>query len=358
MTIRQAIWPKYDKVNAYLDLYYQALSEQGIKLVSEFKIQDEHLRRDRDKLDALHFQWSIEEVWRAYGNSDFRQMRGVIAFWKYLRLAKKLGYKIIWTMHDVERFEGARLADRYGYRLLAKFSDLLLCHSNSASVSFSAICNVPQSKIMVIPIGNYDGVFPAPRSRDQTLHDLHIDPNAKVILCAGLIRSYKGFETAIEAMKYLGSNHVLVIAGKPSYAEYGATIENLVSQATNVRLLPYFIENQLMADLHAAADVVLIPYRKITGSATLLTALTLSRGVVVSDLPYMREVLGVSDAAVFFEAGNPSDLARAVHEFFASSTAHRHASARLLANNLPWSEVVRPVVQWFQSEFRNASSMV
>ena len=51
-----------------------------------------------------------------------------------------------------------------------------------------------------------------------------------------------------------------------------------------------FVSDQAYSDIVAAADAVLLPYRKITGSAVLLAAWTLGRGVVASDLPYFREM--------------------------------------------------------------------
>ena len=79
----------------------------------------------------------------------------------------------------------------------------------------------------------------------------------------------------------------------------------LAATTSGVELRLGEVEPQVVSDLLHAADAVLLPYRRITGSGVLLQALTAGVGVVASDLPYFREVLAPEpDAGVFIRAGD------------------------------------------------------
>lgn len=96
--------------------------------------------------------------------------------------------------------------------------------------------------------------------------------------------------------------------------------------------------------MHGASDVVLLPYHKITGSSAFMTAMTLGRGVVASDLPYFREVLvGHEDAGRLFPAGDAASLAGAIREYLSIPAERRQSAARALARECAWDKVIGPV---------------
>src|SRR4051794_33359304 len=59
-----------------------------------------------------------------------------------------------------------------------------------------------------------------------------------------------------------------------------------------------------------------IPYREITGSSALMSAVTFHRGVVASDLPFFRETLmGEPDAGRLALPDDPDALARTIPDY-------------------------------------------
>jgi glycosyltransferase involved in cell wall biosynthesis len=204
-----------------------------------------------------------------------------------------------------------------------------------------------RERTVVMRHGNYDGVFPAPRPRAETLGSLGLDPVRPTLVAVGGLRRYKGFDVALAAMEHLGPEFQLVLAGWENRIEpgIGEALQKLADGRANVRLLLRQIGDDELADLYGAADCVLLPYRWITGSGALLTALTLGRGVVCSDLPFFRnELADEPSAGVLVQPGDAAALASGVKEFFASDVPARHAAARRLADRLAWPEVVKPVV--------------
>src|SRR5262245_63726077 len=95
-------WPNLPCENQYLTLYHRALAGYGIALGPPCVIQDDFLRANAGRIDAIHIQWAPEQIWRCRGTSVWSRLRELAGFWKYLRLARSLGIRVLWTLHDVE----------------------------------------------------------------------------------------------------------------------------------------------------------------------------------------------------------------------------------------------------------------
>ena len=156
------------------------------------------------------------------------------------------------------------------------------------------------------------------------------------------MKPYKGFETAIDAAAQLPDCHLL-IAGHPENREYAAELASRIAGRSNITFLDRSLTEQEFIDVQTAADCILLPYHKITGSSALLASFTFGRGVVVSDLPYFRELLADDPfAGVLVRPNDPAALAAGIETFFATDVPGRHAAARRIADRYPWSEVIRP----------------
>ena len=167
-----------------------------------------------------------------------------------------------------------------------------------------------------------------------------------MLLAPGLIRPYKGLIAASHAMAHLDDRYRLVIAGPANDPAHLAEVKAATDRdRRRIVLLPRSLSDQEFADLHEAADCVLLPYSRITTSAALITALTLRRGVVVSDLPYFHEVLDAQPGcAEFARPDDAADLAAAIQRFF-EGPENRSQAARRLADTFAWDTVVEPVAR-------------
>ena len=114
----------------------------------------------------------------------------------------------------------------------------------------------------------------------------------------------------------------LIIGGKP-HPEYKVDSLIKLSEALpKIRIIPRSLSTQEFSDVINASEAVLLPYRKITGSGAFMSAMTLGRGVIASDLPYFREMLdGHAHAVCLFEAGNETALAK-VHKGISDSSCY------------------------------------
>ena len=346
--IRIATYPDPADPNPYFARYYGALAPHGFTVTATATFSDDFLRRRGDEFDVLHIHWGHENSWRTRGPRALDRARGVAGLWRFLRLARRMGKVVVWTAHDLESHDTRYLADRFGNALLGRSADLVICHSEHTRRRLVHRYWGNPRTALVIPLGNYDGLYPAPRAPSDTSARYGLDPARRTLLAVGLVRQYKGFDTAIDAVRRLGSEYQLVVAGKVrnGWEAVAADLRARAADLPNVTLDLRHQDDQELADLHAAADCVLLPYRWVTGSGALLTSLTLGRAVVATDLPYFREALAADPlAGVLCRANEPAALAAAIRAFFATNVTARHTAARAAADRVPWVEVVKPVAE-------------
>ena len=299
-SLRVACFPGFGDDDLYQKLFYDALGETGGDLVGVLTPDDRWLQDNVGRIDAIHFHWP-ESLWRDRGNSWLGKLRGVVGLTRYLRLAAKLGIKRIWTMHNLDHHEGSNWVDRLGYRQLAKNSDLIICHSQHAKKALQKR-DRPRAPIVVMNHGSYDGVYPSPRPQGEVLRSLGLDPDKPVVCCVGLLRPYKGFDTALRAVVELDGEVQLIVAGEPGES-FDSSIFDEVDVEQGVVKIFRRISDQEFSDIVNASEAVLLPYRQITGSGALLAAWTLKRGVIVSDLQYFREIASPEPDAVAYAHG-------------------------------------------------------
>ncbi len=341
--IRVASWPPWYAPNRYVELFHAAMASHGIEHVPNLPLRAEALASNGVHIAHLH--WG-EWAWQSRGRFEWRRRGGVRELERFIVNAERRGIVVIWTVHNLAPHENSRRSDEDGFALLHHRATLRIFHSRHAREE-ALERYVARGDTIVMPHGNYDGAFPAPRSRELVRSELGLRPETRVLLSAGNVRAYKGTEVAVMAMQELAKfGFQLLIAGRAEGRAL-AEIKRVVRGIPGVRLEAGRMDAQRLADLHEAADAVLLPYSDVTGSGALLAALTQSRAVIVTPLPYFRETLAPEPCAgVIAAGGSPNALVSAVEECFASSMQRRYAAARRLADLYSWERLVPPVAEW------------
>jgi len=382
MTIKIASLPGRGNFrNPYVDLFYDALEPHSIELIDELKTNFNWLKSHSDNIDAIHLHWP-EGIWRTYGVSTqssrirsfifnnikggwhffeyydffnkfinklrfyifFKKTLGVLHFYRFLKLTKKLNIKIIWTFHNEESHEGDDYLDIMGNKILSKYVDLVICHSKLSQVKY---CNRYTNDVNVVVMhhGNYDGIYPTARPRKIVLEELGLRLDLPVVSCLGLLRNYKGVNIACEAVALLEGKVQFICAGRPYSSFNLPKFQEQINNTLGSVLIPTFISDQQFSDFASASDIVLLPYTKITGSGALLAAISFSRGVITSDLPYFREVLdGNSNAGRLVPQGDSVSLSKEIEQYLLLNPSIRNQAARDLADKYDWNLVVIDVV--------------
>jgi glycosyltransferase involved in cell wall biosynthesis len=344
--IRIASWPHWYDGNPYLNSFYEALAQYGVEHVRGVAAEYAEIRKAR--IDVLHLHWP-EELWRVPGGSWVRVARRLMRVVGLLARLRASGIRLVWTVHNLEHHEGSYRSDRIGMGLLHRLVHLRLFLSEWARRTADERYRF-SARSIVCYHGNYDGVYSSSRSRDTVRAELALGSDVRMLLGFGSVRQYKGFETAVEAVKRLGDRYHLVIAGRPLRHDVGQQLCVAADDTPNITLVLRRISEKELGDLLTAADAVVLPYRKVTGSSVLLTALTASKAIIASDLPFFREItMGEPLAAEFATPGSTDDFLGAITRFFDASLDERGQAARRIANRFHWRQVVAPFGKWLQS---------
>lgn len=346
--IRVASWPHWYAPNPYLPLFYEALARYGVRHVKNVPLDARSLLEHRPPIDVLHLHWP-DPFWRDGSPAGPIRLLRVGRLLHAIRRIRNAGMRFVWTVHNLEHHEGAGPIDRLGYRFLHRMADLRIFHSRCAREEADARYRAT-GDALVMPMGNFTDAYAAPGDRAETVRRLGLPPHERLLLCFGQLRHYKGFDVAVDSMTSLDPEvYHLVIAGRPVGTGM-ADLARTWADRPNVTVLPRVVDDQLLADLLGAADTILLPYRQVTGSAALVTALSFGRGVVATRLPYFQETLEPETAAgVLVPPDDARALADGIGEFFAISPRKRSGAAQRLRDRYAWEDVVPPVARWLRS---------
>jgi glycosyltransferase involved in cell wall biosynthesis len=133
--------------------------------------------------------------------------------------------------------------------------------------------------------------------------------HALELLCFGLVRPYKGVDIAIEAMTLADLPDArLTIAGEiwPDANE----VRDKAIRLSQVELVDSYVSDQKAAELFDRADVLLLPYRSVTGSGILAMARHYRVPVIASDLPSLARDIAEDGLGWTFAAGDAQALAQ------------------------------------------------
>lgn len=324
----------------YQALFARSMATRGIEVAPGGEMSDRLLVEQGRAIDAIHFHW-LEHLWQAA--SLPRRLRLIAGLDRYCRLAKRLGKRIVWTVHNHANHEGARWGDHLGFRMVAGHSDLVIAHSRWSRDYLHDRFGVGD-KTVVMPIGNYDGFYEARRDAAEVRASFGLDPNRPTCGLIGMVRANRGHELAIETVARMRGEVQLLIVGPSVDPNYEAKVRSLAAACPHVTFHAATIRDEY-ADLIRACDVILLPYSDITGSAALLATWTEARAVVLSDLPYFREFQPDDEAAgVMLEELTSGPLADGIRRLLNFPESRRTEAARREADKYPWGRVIEPVV--------------
>jgi beta-1,4-mannosyltransferase len=213
-----------------------------------------------------------------------------------VRLLRMLGVRLVWTVHNVGSHEGANdPVEMAVHRRLAELSDAVICHCTAAEEAAAeayALSPGLRQRLHVIPHGSYIGVYPNTVSRTEARNRLKLPLDARVLLFIGTVRPYKGLEDLLAAFRQLGHPGLrLIVAGRPRRAQDAAPIASAAAADPRVSLrLDHVPDDQLQVLLNAS-DVVVLPFRDILTSGSMILAMSFGRAIVAPSLGCLPETM-------------------------------------------------------------------
>jgi glycosyltransferase involved in cell wall biosynthesis len=203
-----------------------------------------------------------------------------------------------------------------------------------------------------VPVGHHR--LPAvgsPVAPDRTAAraELDLPADRRVALFLGLIRPYKGVDVLVEAAAGLSpdSDWQILIAGEP-WRDLGENLERQVEAlglADRVRLDLRWIPEDRVATLLAAADVLVLPYRRGSQSAVAPMALQHGLPVLSTAVGGVPEVVVDGVNGVVVPPGDPAAITAALEELDRRRLEELAEGARRSSDELTWAGYVRAMVE-------------
>lgn len=226
----------------------------------------QHLRFDRrrallGRYDVLHLHWPESLMG---GSTPIKAFARRVFFAALLLRVRLSRIAIVRTVHNVDLPNVAP----WETRMLQKVEEL-----TSLRIVLNTVTSV-EGETALIPHGHYKDWFTVePRG-----------PKPDVLAFVGLVRRYKGVETLLDAFKTTRTavpQLRLSVAGNPTSAQIRDDIMVRASSDDRIHLdLRYLSEDDFAEAILDAAGVVL-PYRFMHNSGSVLAALSLHRRVLV-----------------------------------------------------------------------------
>lgn len=281
------VYPTYS--NPYQQLIYGEIRKKNI----EISFIDEGIVKNHYLLNLLIFPFRLI-YYRILGYSIFHlhwvkfnlPLDGL--FFLYVSfvytlfnvlLIKILGYKLVWTVHNLLPHEQATSNDLYVSRFISKVADAKIIHSSKLIAKMNEKgFNI--ANIFCIPHGNYIDVYPNNISKSIARKNIGIN-NEFVFLFFGMVRRYKGILQLVESFIRLETkykNIKLVIAG--SVNDHSLLKDIKRYKSSNIIYNLKSIKDEEIQIYMNSCDVVVLPFTETSTSGSAILAYSFKKSII------------------------------------------------------------------------------
>lgn len=234
----------------------------------------------------------------------------------YLLAARLAGRPLIYTAHNVVPHRPAPY-HRLLHRLIYWLPHFTIVHTQHGRKQLLNMFRLEQRRVRVIPMPLfelYDARSSPPPAAARAALGLRADD--EIVLFFGQIRPNKGLPTLLRAIAQLRPSRPrlrLLITGEPldGIKEVLSLIREL-GLGASVKLHTNYVPLEQVAAYFQAADVVALPYVRVTQSAVLSLALAFNKPVVASRVGGLPELAERSAIASLVPPEDHAALAQAI----------------------------------------------
>jgi len=248
---------------------------------------------------------------------------------------------LVWTAHNALPHEPVFANDISARRALVAASDLVLAHSRSTLEELAAFGAVARRSAVI----RHGPIGPVPSAGSLRLPGAGGGPRR--FLFFGQVREYKGVDDLLSAFAAMPDDvpaH-LTVAGQCDDPKLRSRLQAQARRAgPSVLLLLDHVPDDEVTQLLAAADVVVLPYRRVSTSGSAMLALSHGRPLIVPDLAGLADL---PDQAVLRYDGEVAALADALVHLACvdkETLAAMAAAARNYASQTTWQEIAEKTV--------------
>jgi glycosyltransferase involved in cell wall biosynthesis len=328
MTYDLVFFPDYRAANPYQRLLYDRLAPlhpRAGTIDDALRVLDHASPQQRV---IFHLHW--EDALHRHVSDPDSAARAVQGFLVKLEDFVERGGTLVWTVHNHRSHIAVHPeTDRSLRAALARMADRIHVHSMAALRDLSSELDIPLGKAIVLPHGNYRPIHdPCANDRLRARAGRGWRDDDITLLLFGRLDAYKGGTDLLAAFATAPSRLRLVIAGKQIEPLDRQIAQMAPEVRARITLLGTFVPEAEVGDLVIAADALVLPYRTIMTSGTLMLALSLGRPVIAPDLPAITDVVSDGNEALIYPHAAEDGLRLALERLAALDQGARDRMAR------------------------------
>ena len=242
---------------------------------------------------------------------------------------KFLGKRIVLTAHNVnagKRDSTDTPLNRLSLRIQYRLADHIFVHTEKGKLELLEEFGVQQTRVTVIPFGINNAVPNTRLSPSEAKQRLGIGNENKTILFFGRIEPYKGLEYVITAFQRLleqRNDYRLIVAGRPENDSQGywRVVQERMREdvgAGRVLLRADHIPDDEIELYFKAADVLVLPYRRVYQSGVLFLGYSFGLPILAADVGSLKDEIVEGETGFMFKPEDSVDLTKTIERYFAS----------------------------------------
>lgn len=281
----------------------------------------------------------------------------IIYFTTFLTYSKMIGrFKIIFSLQDVLPFEDSHSLKKI-LNMFYGLPDSFVVGNELEKEKLQKYFNVSEKKIHIIYHGIYNLFDKNHFTQKLARSYLGIPENKKVVLFFGFLRDYKGVEYLIRAANRLRKsepNLCIYVASALKYSspelvnKYLYLIKKLKEE--DIFMLNFkYLESRDIEPVFKAADIVALPYTKVSQSGVLMMAMGFKKPVVITDIFYEKKWVK-NLAGLVAKVNDPDNLADKLLQLLRNkslASQYGNNGYRYASSNFSWQKIAQQYYQTY-----------
>ncbi len=290
-------WPAYNnrKDNPYNFLVYKNIENWGYPIYDfTFTLNNCIKWAFSGKFKIFHVHWPTYVISTSTYGSAFRHL---LAFYFFVKIARLLNKKLVWTVHNLEAHESRfpSLQKKLEQILYRNFDGFISLNEAGVNLIKAKIKRPASQKVIHIQHPHYRNYYQNEISSEAARKELGITPEKFVILFIGQIRPYKNVPGLIKIFNELDkADKFLLIAGS-AQREVTEEMEVLINDRSDIKVVNKFIKDEDLQLYLNSADLLVTPYDRIFNSGSLFLNLSFSKPTLapgLASIPELQKIVG------------------------------------------------------------------
>lgn len=281
------------------------------------------------KPDYIHIDWLHQYYLRR--ESWMTWIQFPIFILEILVVKFLLGVNFVWTLHNIKPHDQPYYGPYKWARLFfARQTTWIRVFSEYTIKEASNTLKVSPNKFKIVAEGDYVNYYPNEIDKEAAREKLNINLKDLVFLFFGGIRPYKGIEDLIDNFKnFKESNWRLIIAGISRDANYEQRLNDRIGGDPKISFIPKLVNVEEVQNYMNAADVVVLPFKKIENSGSTILAMGFKKAVIAPKKGVLPNRLSAQRELLF-----EKDLEEIFNQLSSFSTQDLHQIGQKNFNNL------------------------